>query len=89
LTVAPNPARGPVDISFVVPAGERWRLDVVDLHGRRVRNVASGVGDGDMRSFRWDGRDRSGAFVPAGIYWVRVERQGTQSVRRIAIMDPR
>jgi hypothetical protein len=87
LVVAPIPARDGIDISFFTPAGARWRVEVLDLTGRRVRALEDGLGDGSQRSVRWDARDASGARAPAGVYWVRFVAGGSVTTRRLALLD--
>ncbi len=86
LAVAPNPTRGEVEVTFAPAAGDRWRLEVVDLAGRRVRDLGSGVGDGALQSRRWDARNERGAPARAGVYWVRLASGGGQTVRRLVVL---
>jgi hypothetical protein len=61
------------------------RADVLDVAGRRVRNLAAGhwaPGRGDIV---WDGRDAMGARVAAGIYLLDV-RVGSRRVGRRIIV---
>lgn len=87
LAVAPNPARGSVDITLTPGAGERWRLEVLDLAGRRVRDLGGGVGDGARNARRWDARDERGAPCRPGLYWVRLASGGRHTVRRLTLLD--
>jgi len=67
LAASANPFRDRVWIS----SGERVAdLRVFDLRGRLQRRLS-----GAPRVL-WDGRDESGAPVPAGVYWVRVPGSG-------------
>jgi len=72
LAVAPNPARSGIEVAFTPAGGGRWRLEILDLGGRRVRLLARGAGEGTPAARRWDGRGDAGEVVPAGIYWVRL-----------------
>ncbi|MBI5709197.1 MAG: hypothetical protein HZC42_02690 [Candidatus Eisenbacteria bacterium] len=87
LAAAPNPAAGAVTVSFTPRAGERWWLEVLDPSGRRVRTLASGVGQGAVVRGRWDGRDDSGARLAAGVYWVRVAGGSAPSARRVVLLS--
>jgi hypothetical protein len=86
LALAPNPARGAVEIRFAAARGESWRLEVLDLAGRRVREVGRGVGTGSGERREWDGRDEAGAPARTGVYWVRFIGSGAQVARRLAWM---
>ena len=88
LVVGPSPARGAVEISFAPAAGEPWRLDVLDLAGRRIGALGSGVGDGSLRSRRWNARDDGGAPARAGVYWVRLATGIRVLTRRLVLLGP-
>ena len=85
MTLGPNPARGAVTILLRAPAARAWRLDVLDLSGRRVRDLASGDGSEGALACGWDGRDGSGARVRAGVYWVRLSGAGASATRRVVL----
>jgi len=86
LKVAPNPARGRVEIAFTPGAGMSWRIEVLDLAGRRVRELARGAGDGSPRLASWDLRDPSGAPVRGGVFWVRLTEAGSSTVRPVTVL---
>lgn len=86
LRLAPNPASRNVEVSFTTRPGERWRLEVLDLAGRRVRELGDGVGDGTAYAVLWDARSKQGAPVRAGIYWVRLDAGDVATVRRLALL---
>ncbi len=65
LHAAPNPAAGPVELSWSGARGP-VRLEVLDARGRRVAR-AGPAGE----RWRWAGRDERGAPLPAGVYFVR------------------
>lgn len=76
--VAPNPTRGPAAIEVFlagvataapVPA----RVRIVDLQGRLVREIHDGALPRGVQRLDWDGRDRSGRAVAAGVYLVTVD----------------
>ena len=47
-------------------------VEIVDLAGRRVRRLFSGLQGGGSYAMPWDGVDGRGAALPPGIYLVRV-----------------
>jgi hypothetical protein len=49
----PNPAHRIVRFSFVPNAEARYALDVYDVRGRHVANLARGVGAGQTITFQW------------------------------------
>src|SRR6185369_979801 len=44
------------------------QISIVDGSGRTVRTAALGSSKAGDNSFSWDGRDNSGALLPAGAY---------------------
>jgi hypothetical protein len=71
----PNPASGPLSVSFALPSSSPASLEVLDVSGRRIlqRDVGSmGAGAHVVRL------EESGGLSP-GIYWLRL-RQGTKAL---------
>jgi hypothetical protein len=78
----PNPFNPATTISFGLPEGGRVFLTVFNILGQEVVTLMDGVerGAGFTSAF-WDGRDRSGALVPSGIYIYRL-RVGQRVLHR-------
>jgi hypothetical protein len=70
LAVWPNPAQGSVTIEFGVSRGEDFELQVFDVGGRRIRDLAGGSVASGVGRTSWDGRTGRGRPVPAGVYFV-------------------
>jgi flagellar hook assembly protein FlgD len=82
LRIAPNPARGRATLSAAwlardgqpgtgAPAHVRFRL--YDAGGRLVRDLGDvrGTGEGSYAA-TWDGADRAGRRVAAGLYFAEI-----------------
>ena len=82
--IEPNPMREQVRIPFGQPKAGRVRLQVLDLMGRRIANLADEPLPAGSFSRSWDGRS-SGRPVPAGLYFVRLQAGGRQVVRRLVL----
>lgn len=79
----PNPSLGEAaTLSYALAAGEPGTLDVVDLRGRRVRRLWSGIGSGDAQVALWDGRDDRGARAPTGVYFARLVGLGGRTAEQ-------
>ncbi|MHB8080145.1 MAG: hypothetical protein ACYDIE_12930, partial [Candidatus Krumholzibacteriia bacterium] len=76
LTVSPNPAAGRLRVAWrgLSPTGPR-RLEVYDLRGRRVRQLAAGD-LGESGVLAWDARGDDGRPVAAGAYLVVLTHAG-------------
>ncbi len=83
---APNPARGPMEIRFELPAARVVTAEVWGIDGRRVATLALGVAfSAGPASLRWDGRGPNGEMVPSGVYFIRVAA-GDEAVTRRALI---
>lgn len=73
----PNPSRGTVNAWFSLPDERPARLELFDLHGRRVaaRDIAGGVG---RRSIAINEMSR----MPAGLYLMKLEHAGVAHTSR-------
>ena len=50
-----------------------FRVEVYDVQGRLVRVPEEGMAEfPQLREVTWDGVDRHGARVPAGVYFIRL-----------------
>jgi hypothetical protein len=81
-----SPPRQAITLRFRLADREPVTATVVDVRGRAVASLMSGVaGPGDV-SLQWDGRDRDGRLMPAGIYFGSVAGRAGRSVTRIALL---
>lgn len=69
---SPQPARGPQ--TFLVRSDREvdLRVAVYDVAGRLVRSLRPGPAPAGTSPLVWDGRDRQGRRVPAGVYLLRI-----------------
>jgi immune inhibitor A len=69
--VSPNPFRGQANLAFSMSEAGVVALSVYDVSGRLVREVASRAFPAGSHSLIWDGTDKAGRPVGAGIYFYR------------------
>ncbi len=73
LGVTPNPARRSVAITLRLPdRSSDVRVEVLDVTGRRVRDLGPVPPLGREATVRWDTEDESGRVVAPGTFYVRV-----------------
>jgi hypothetical protein len=78
----PNPASTMVTFRLHTPPDARVQLDVFDVGGRRVYGwQGQGTGTGE-RTIEWNLRDFNGSELKSGIYFVRLNADGANVVRR-------
>ncbi len=84
----PNPMQGsPGTVRFDLAQRADLRLEIFDLHGRRVASLADGEFAPGRYAFRWNGRDLAGGALGSGLYFVRLSGQGiAPEMHRIAIV---
>ncbi|MBR9979297.1 MAG: T9SS type A sorting domain-containing protein [Bacteroidetes bacterium] len=71
----PNPFRvaSRTYIPYAVRAEGAVRLTIYDMLGRKLRTLVDGTQPEGSKLANWDGRDRYGNVLPAGIYTYRLE----------------
>ncbi len=83
--IAPNPAVSGSTIRFTLPQPGLTRVRIVDLSGRLVRRLQDGWATAGPQQIHWDGRDRNGAPVQSGIYFVAVDGAGVQARGKLTV----
>ncbi|HKA24144.1 MAG TPA: FlgD immunoglobulin-like domain containing protein [Candidatus Eisenbacteria bacterium] len=67
----------------MLPNPANVRLTVLDVRGAVARTLLSGAQPAGARIVRWDGRNDSGARLPSGVYFVRLEVEGKAVASRL------
>jgi hypothetical protein len=80
---SPNPFRSSTRIGFTLPQMAATRLDIFDTSGRLVRTLADGAIPAGDHEVDWDGTDRSGRRMKAGIYFCRLQAGPDRATRRV------
>ncbi|MCK4328218.1 M6 family metalloprotease domain-containing protein [candidate division WOR-3 bacterium] len=89
LEIYPNPFREKTVISYQLSVignqliTDDWSpitLSIYDLSGRLVRTIPLNLCNPNksVKSVSWDGRDKNGSSVPAGVYFVRLNINGKE-----------
>jgi hypothetical protein len=83
----PNPASGASSFRFSLPVGGPVRLELFDVSGRRVRELAKQEMSAGIHELSWDGRDADGVHAASGVYFARLSWAGARgeevAVRRL------
>jgi probable HAF family extracellular repeat protein len=85
LGARPNPIVQQARFEFDLPAVSRAHLEVFDLSGRRVRDVADGWFPAGHSGVSWDGLDLEGRRPAAGVYWASLTVDGRRWTKTIAV----
>lgn len=68
----PNPFRDDSTIRYELADAGTVEIEIYDVLGRRIRELASGDQPEGVHEARWDGRNESGQTMSAGLYVVRL-----------------
>ncbi|MCA9759068.1 MAG: T9SS type A sorting domain-containing protein, partial [Candidatus Eisenbacteria bacterium] len=82
---SPNPFGETTSIELRLAETTPVDVSVYDVGGRWLSTLFQGTLDAGPHSIQWDGRDRSGALVPAGIYPYVVRTASGQIVQRMLV----
>jgi hypothetical protein len=82
---APNPARGALQLSFDLPRAMHVSLEVLDVQGRLVAQLAEGEFGPGRHERVWDSSTARGRA--AGLYFVRLETPEGRLIRRVVVLD--
>ena len=83
-----SPGEGDVQMRYAVSrADAAVQLSVHDVRGRLLWTLRD-AGTTHVREARWDRRDRSGARVPRGVYFVRMQADDVQASRKVLVTQP-
>jgi len=88
-TARPNPASRAMRIEYSLPGivrgASRATMAMFDANGRPVRSLVSGrVGPG-VRQLTWDLADDSGRPVASGVYFCKLNADGTTLCRKLVV----
>jgi subtilisin-like proprotein convertase family protein len=82
----PNPFNPATRIAFDLPQPGPVRLMVFDVRGAAVATLVEGRLGAGRHTAVWTGRDAGGRPVGSGIYFYRLEAQGTTLTRRMVLV---
>ena len=80
-----NPSHAGAVLRVALPTAAHLRVAIYDAAGREVRMLADGAFEPGEFTERWDGADVSGRAVASGLYFARLQADGREFVRRVAI----
>jgi hypothetical protein len=72
-SVNPNPFGTTTELGYHVPEVGRLHLRVYSVTGREVAVLVDEVQNAGAYRVRWEGRDREGQALPAGVYFAQLE----------------
>ncbi len=82
----PNPFRSQTSILYQLPAKMKVKVAIYNVAGQKVRTLVDGEQPAGTHSVNWDGKDRSGVRVAAGVYFCALESDGGLLSRKMILV---
>lgn len=86
LNIYPNPSSSDIYIHFTKKTDINLSVAVYDMSGKKIRQLYSGYAGGGDLKVKWNLADRSGEFVPGGIYFVTVNSATNSYTEKVVIL---
>ncbi len=81
-SIYPNPFNPETNIGFSIPSRGHVRVEVFNIRGQRVKQIADDVFEKGNHRLTWHGDDDNGKTVGTGLYLFKLEANGRKSVKR-------
>lgn len=82
----PNPFNPSTTVVFEIAASQEVGLTVQDLAGRSVATLAQARFAAGRHEVHWNGQLNDGRAAPSGVYFIRLEADGTSVVLKVALL---
>ncbi len=82
VTAAPSVTRGETTLCFDAPSSRAGAIEVFDISGRQIGEVAFPAG---VERVLWTGRSERGTSLPAGVYFARLKDSSSSSTARVVL----
>ncbi|MFH1680742.1 MAG: T9SS type A sorting domain-containing protein [Candidatus Eisenbacteria bacterium] len=86
LAARPNPMNPAATIEFSLPNPGPVRVDIFAASGRHVARVLDAETATGSVLVDWDGRDSNGAFLPSGLYFVRLVTADRTATTKVTVL---
>ncbi len=83
---SPNPFNPRTVISFDLARSGPVRMDIYDLKGRRVRQLANRNYEAGRHEIVWDGRDNRGGETASGLYFFRMSTEDEVQTHKMLLV---
>lgn len=85
VTVSPNPFSNSTTIQFTLKKEQQIIAEVVDLEGKRVRQLYSGKQPKGVRTLQWNGKSDSGEKLSSGTYLINIKGETFNTSEKIIL----
>ena len=84
--VAPNPFSEKTLIGYQLPKSGNVQIAVCDPIGRIVNTLVDGYQNAGIHTVTWDGSDKAGKKISAGVYFIKVEVGEERYTGKVVLM---
>jgi len=82
----PNPFNQSTVIAFTLTNASKVQMDVYDVRGKWVAQLASDDFQAGQHQIMWNGTDAAGVVMPSGIYYCRMNVNNSDSVLKLLMI---
>jgi predicted outer membrane repeat protein len=86
LSLHPNPSNPNCELTVLLDRDSRLELSLLDVAGRRVRELWRGPLAAGAHRFAWDGRDDSGRMVSSGVYLLKAATPTGRRAMKVVLL---
>jgi hypothetical protein len=84
---APNPFNSATQIRYQTSIRGMTRVSIIDITGRRVRNLLTMPQSPGLYNLTWNGRDDRQRKLTGGVYFVRLETPNYHETRKVVLTE--
>ncbi|MBL7013701.1 MAG: T9SS type A sorting domain-containing protein [Candidatus Marinimicrobia bacterium] len=82
----PNPFNPTTSIDFTLNEGAESSLNIFNINGQLVQNLANGYMEAKEYSIQWDGLNTNGHQVPAGVYIYTLNHGQSSQTKKMILL---
>ncbi|KAA3598431.1 MAG: T9SS C-terminal target domain-containing protein [Calditrichaeota bacterium] len=73
-------------MEFAIPQESNVHLQIFDINGRLVKELANSKMNAGFYNFDWNGTDSNGTKVSSGIYFYKLETEGFSQTKKMIFL---
>ena len=82
----PNPFNPVISLSYEIHIAQIVEIQIHDILGRPVKNLAGELQRPGYKVVEWDGTDDKGIALPSGAYFFTIKSSGLSDSRKIIML---
>ncbi len=82
----PNPFNPSTSIKFSIPTDGMVNVSIYNIKGQKVKELVKDKLLAGNHSIKWNGTDASNRLVGSGLYFIRIEHDGKNKIRKMTLL---